>query len=119
MSEYAEFVDEGDDPMTWDAVQYAQVGQCHNLGDEVRELRKANAMLKEMNDGHVEKIRKLEGTILYWKNTYELLAGRLAVLCGLYGWGEDGFYSPPDAINRIHCDILGLRAWVRELKGRK
>lgn len=101
MSEYAEMVD--DEDYTYERVQYAQVGQCHNLGDEVRELR--------------AKVKMQEYTINYWRTCYNDLALAVSSVKGLYGWGE--CVANVQACALIRKDIQGLRARVRELEGRK
>lgn len=97
-------------------IAFPQLGQCHNLGDEVRELRTTNGLLKQMNDGHVEKIRKLESEVHYWRTVYMNLAGWVNRLLCLYGWGGDPLLSQQDALIRVGRDIEGLRKRVRELK---
>ena len=105
MSEYAEFIDVDDESMTYtmDYAQYAQVGQCHNLGDEVRELR--------------AKVEVQKGTIEYWRGYAEVLNEYLADIFCLYGWGGDEGTTTKDKVGRVVRDIQALRVRARELKG--
>lgn len=110
MSEYAEFIDVDDESMTYtmDYAQYAQVGQVHCLGDEVRELR---AKVQELE----RKVEVQRGTILYWQTQYNWLDVSVNRIFCHYGWGgvgDDNHYK----IRRVIDDILALRARVRELK---
>lgn len=130
MSEYAEFIDVDDESMTWDGYQYAQVGQCHNLGDEVRELRAMVAQLtKERNDmldlnttitkEYVDlqwTVKIQRNTIHYWRGYATVLNEYLTDIFCLYGWGWEVGTSNKEKTGRVVDDIQGLRARVRELK---
>ena len=109
MSEYAEFIDVDDESMTWDGCQYAQVGQCHNLGDEVRELRKKVQDLTLKNELQYRELR-------YWRNNYDALAYAVALVVSLYGWGGNASYI--DGLAHVRKDVEALRQRIRELKGR-
>lgn len=104
MSEYAEFIDVDDESMTYamDYAQYAQVGQVHSLGDEVKELR--------------AKVVQQQRTAEYWHGCYEALAYSVALVFGLYGWGGNVGYA--DGLAYVRKDIEALRQRIRELKGR-
>lgn len=104
MSEYAEFVDVDND---W--TQYAQVGQCHNLGDEVRELRKQVQELTQKNELQYRELR-------YWRDAHYTLAQAAAKVRCLYGWGVN---TTNDEGLALACkDILSLRFRVHALKKR-
>jgi len=94
-----------DEDMTYlmDYAQYAQVGNCHNLGDEVRELRK--------------KVEMQQRSIDYWRNSYDALAYAVVLVLGLYGWGSSVQYI--DGLAHVRKDIEALRQRIRELKGRE
>jgi len=111
MSEYAEFIDVDDESMTYtmDYAQYAQVGQVHCLGDEVRELRKKVEMQQRTIQGQQDTVR-------YWRNSYEALAYAVALVLGLYGWGGSVTYL--HGLAHVRKDIEALRQRIRELKGR-
>lgn len=123
MSEYAEFIDVDDDSMTWDGYQYAQVGQVHCLGDEVRELRrvaqKANQYALKMEDECNqlrEKVEKQDRELRYWRGAFFNLSLSVASVLTLYGWGHDMDYV--DGLSRVRKGIQALRQRIRELKGR-
>ena len=111
MSEYAEFIDVDDESMTYvmDYAQYAQVGQCHNLGDEVRKLRDEVAHLRRT-------VAALEGGIEYWRGQYMLLSGQVNRLFCLYGWGGDPLLMQGDKLARVRDDIVSLRKRVHYFK---
>lgn len=104
MSEYAEFTDVDND---W--AQYAQVGQVHCLGEEVRELRKK---VQELEC----KVDRQKCTIHYWQNSYNALAYAVALVLGLYGCGSSVQYI--DGLAHVRKDIEALRQRIRELKGK-
>ena len=84
-------------------IAFPQPGQCHNLGDEVRELRK--------------KVQTQEVTINYWRGYAEMLNEYLADIFCLYGWGGDEGTTTKDKVGRVVRDIQALRVRARELKG--
>jgi polyhydroxyalkanoate synthesis regulator phasin len=100
-----------DEDMTYlmDYAQYAQVGNCHNLGDEVRELRAKVQDLTLKNELQYRELR-------YWRNSYDALAYAVALVVSLYGWGGNASYI--DGLAYVRKDIEALRQRIRELKGK-
>lgn len=122
-------IDDEDMTYVMDYAQYAQVGQAHSLGEEVRDSLALIAQLtKQLNDTldlntrlnkeHIDlefKVKMQASIINYWQNSYRHLWHQVSELFCLYGWGGD-LEAPQRKFDRIIDDIHAMRKRIHDYK---